>query len=206
MVTVVVALLAALATGAYARIRTSARVQASLAAMGFLCNANLRYQQVVPVPLLDTDSANYFVDFNNNGLRDGTDRAMTTMEYFIFRTSDNPDCQTQLNFVPQNMLVSVQTAAVKVLDPANGMVKNGYILKTVVDAWGTELKYRNLSNATRINADATVGEQDAAIPYSTYAFFSSAGPDTRWGALTNHDPEHPDSDAKDNLYSFTAHQ
>ena len=49
-------------------------------------------------------------------------------------------------------------------------------------------------------------EKDAAIPYADFPFFSSAGPDGLWGVLAAHDVNQPDSDAKDNLYSFTAHQ
>ncbi len=206
VVVVIAALLAGITAAVYARMRVSAQRQATMAAMGFLYDANLRYQQMVPVALLDTDSAKYFIDFNNNGVKDGTDRAMTGMEYFIFRTWDNPDCQAQLNLMPQNMLVTERTATVKILDAANGLVRSGYTLRTVVDPWGAELKYRSLSNATRINANASIGEQDPAIPYLDYAFFSSAGPDGLWGTLTAHDDQQPDASAKDNLYSFTAHQ
>lgn len=206
-------LLAAMTAAVYARMKASARVQATTTAMGFLYNANLRYQQVVPLPLQDTDCARYFVDFNNNGVKDGTDRAMTSMEYFLLKTSDNPDCQAQLNFVPKDMLAPEQTATVgiRMLSPTNTaatntLVKTGYVLVTIKDPWGTEFKYRSLSNATRINVDATVGEQDPAIPYSDYAFFASAGPDAQWGTLTAHDANQPGLHAGDNIYSFTAHQ
>jgi len=197
----------------YARMRSAAKSQSAMTAMGPLCDASLRYQQIVPLPLQDRDAGLYFVDFNNNGIKDGSDRTLTSMEYFLLRTSEVPDCQAQLNFVPKDMMITEQTATVGIrfLSPANTasantLIKAGYTLKTVLDPWGTELKFRSLSNATLLNLDASVGEKDAAIPYADYPFFASAGPDGLWGALTAHDVNQPNRDAKDNLYSFTAHQ
>lgn len=215
---IIVAVLA-ISVAVYARMRVAAKSQAAMTSMGFLCNAALRYQQIVPIPLLDRDAGLYFVDFNGNGVKDGADRTLTPMEYFLLRTSETPDCLAQLAFVPRDMQVAetlpgTATPAVVnicLLSPANTpsantLLKTGYALKTVKDLWGNEIKFRSLSNATLINLDASVGEQDAAIPYADFPFFASAGPDGRWGALSGHDANLPDADAKDNLYSFAAHQ
>lgn len=179
--------------------------RATMTAIGFLHNASLRYNQTIPIPLSDKDAATYAVN-TGSGLR-----PMTSMEYFLYRTAEIPDCVDQLQHLPKELYVAVvpnndgspTTFNIVLAADPSSVVKNAYPLKTVKDANGIELKYCARASA----ADpVTVPPFDAAMPYAEFPYFASAGRDKSWGTLADHDAGRPDAEAKDNVYSFTEHQ
>lgn len=172
----------------------TARRQTTATAMASLRSAAKIYRQVVPAPLQDSDAANYY--YANPGTGGVKIRALTPMEYFIFKTSGVPACQAQLDRVPATMLAPEQAALVEIWKSGtpNVLMQVNYTLKTVKDPWNIELKYRSTSLAAT--------ETDPAIPSSPDAsdIFASSGPDTLWGTLENHNASLPDDDATDNIY------
>lgn len=178
--------------------------RATMASLGYLHNAALRYNQAMPIALSDKDAILYQV---NTG---GGPRPLSSMEYFVLRAADIPDCAAQIEKVGRNFYVPVVPAAdgsaakFDIYVVATGaLYRSQHPLMTVKDFKGTELKYCARASATD---PVTVPPFDAAMAYSEYPYFASAGRDEAWGGLTNHDVAQPDANAKDNLYSFTEHQ
>lgn len=171
--------------------KTTAEKQSCTTAMACLRNASRTYDQVIPVPLNNADASGYFVDLASNGTKN---RALTPMEYFVFQVGGVPAAAAQMDRATPTMLVTEQPQLVQIWkgNSPGVLMRTGYLLRTVKDPWGTELKYRASSVAAT--------EADPALPASASVYFASAGPDLLWGTLTNHDAAQPDDDAKDNIY------
>jgi len=89
------------------------------------------------------------------------------------------------------------------MPPAPVLMASNYPLQTINDAWGMELKYCARAAATD---PVTTPAFDVAMTYADYPYFASAGKDGKWGALTTHNRNLPDADAKDNIYSMAENQ
>ncbi|MBB6431472.1 prepilin-type N-terminal cleavage/methylation domain-containing protein [Algisphaera agarilytica] len=167
----IIALLLALGAVGMSKMREQAQVEKIRVLLQQLAGVETEYRAQTNGKFPDDDSSNSSTAGVNNSI-----------EWFVEQVEAQPITQEMIEKTVNRAFYS----------PTDGGTPG-----TVVDAWGLEIEYRELSDGS---ATATSNGTNAQFPPYAQPFFASAGPDGLWGdhsVLAD-----PDDAAADNIYSF----